>query len=168
MNDCPTVYYSDSRNNTTYNVDYYSKNNKKYLYSTNIVTKYLKLSNQIVFDKGLLNFYDQCLLAGCVGFETFATIYNNCYSTKEKTYNVSQIQLYRKRLSEAWFTYKLRSILNNFDNFKNYYFDAKSTEFELEKFNYSIKIYFIKKWSETHSVECTDCSKEINLGTLKI
>ena len=138
--------------NMFYFIDYFTKNSEKLLYEKNIFYKYLKTSEQTVFEISLLEFYNHNLIRSAVGFEAFSDIYNNYHKLFNKYFRIKGRQLYRMRLSEGWFTYTLRNTLLNFGC--NKYFDSKYTEDIIGKFLAQIKFMTIKKWSSNHDSKC--------------
>ena len=86
--------------------------------------------------------------------------YSEAYNQQFKIQNIKPLS--RKRLSEMWFTFKLRQI-NNIYGINVDFIDAKSTEIILDEFNPIMVQKFTEKWTSTHLNICnTEFHKCIN------
>lgn len=88
----------------SYSADFYTQNDTKYLYPSNVETSIVQTSSQTAFDTFLLNTFDYLLFRSGVSFEGFCDYFNAVFPNNKIKRNLD-----RRRLSEAYFTYKIRN-----------------------------------------------------------
>lgn len=126
--------------------------NTAFKYKSNITTNIIKISSQTCFDTKLLNYLDESICRNGMKFDGFCEVYNRCFNQQS---NSSNRILYRKRLSEAYFSFKITQFLidinapNDIPDFK-----SKQTETFLETKFDIIENHFINKWTTIHRIEC--------------
>ena len=121
-------------------------------YKANIKTNIIKISNQTCFDTSLLNYLDESICRNGMKFDGFCDVYNRC---NNQIANKNVRLLCRKRLSEAYFSYKITQFILEIDSLKDIPdFNSKQTEQYLGE-NFDIfEDHFIRKWSKIHEKEC--------------
>jgi hypothetical protein len=138
-----------------YNVNNYENSITKelFLYEKNITVNFIKISNKTIFEVKLLKYLDEHIIRNGMKFDGFSDSYN-CIN--EHCYSVDIRKLDRRRLSEAWFTFKIKQILLELENKSNILdFKSKQTEQFLKANFERFKNHFIEKWSKRHKQDCS-------------
>jgi hypothetical protein len=137
-----------------YNVNNFEKSIAKesFLYGDNIKVDFIKTSNKTIFEAKLLIYLDEHICRNGMKFDGFSDSYN---IVNEERFNKNIRKLDRRRLSEAWFTFKIKQFLleiNSKNDIQD--FESKHTE-EFLKLNFEkLKNFFIEKWSKIHQKAC--------------
>ena len=130
--------------NSEYSLNFYIQNNLKIYYSSDINVEYIILSNQTIFSKKVIQYLDYQIVRNGVSFDGFEDTYNDL--------NPEKIKLYRKRLSEQWFNYKICLFEYKFLTINKWTYDETET-FIKENFEKWLSS-FVKKWSFLHDTNC--------------
>lgn len=121
-----------------------------YLYPQEVLLSFLATSKSTCFEIKLLQYFDEQVTRNGVTFEGFADSYNRINPEKEEIRSLNRI-----RLSEAWYSYKIKYFLyQNNPNNSILDFKSNSTEIFLEPFLPIWKNNFTSKWSTKHSQIC--------------
>ena len=140
---------------TDYGLSSYVKRKKNesdsfYIYPNKISTEYLQISNETCFELKLLRNLDEQIFRSGVTFEMFSISYNSLFENY-----AAKRPLCRKRLSEAWFTFKIKHFLLKYSgNQEIYDFSSKETEIYLENKLEYFKRSFLFSWSKIHDSHC--------------
>lgn len=143
----------------TYSADTYTDNTgNTYLYPQSTEISILITSSKTSFQKDLLVAYDGNLIRNGVSLEGFCDTYNTLYSS-----NKMNRDLDRRRLSEAWLTFKLRDYVYIDEVFskKGQYFNPKLIESFLSESFHLIKKYVVLNCFKQHQSYCksSNCCK---------
>jgi hypothetical protein len=135
-----------------YHQDTYIKviNQEKYLYSSNYNVEYVTTSSQTCFHIPLLKYLDECIIRSGMKFDGFTDIYNAITLGE-----LEGRKLDRRRLSEGYFTYKIREYIkkqNQTNEIKS--FDSKLSENYLEENIANFQKNFVLRWSKLHALNC--------------
>ncbi|CAF0952518.1 unnamed protein product, partial [Brachionus calyciflorus] len=130
-----------------YEIDRYLIRGEWFYYSE-CLSNYIYLSSYIVFERSLLENLNVHIIKNNVSFKGFTDAYNEGHK------NVSIKPLCRKRLSEIWFTYKIRKFNVKF-GLENSYFDPKFTEQYLQNNISEFIAIYSNYWTEKHLSECS-------------
>ena len=106
-----------------------------------------------------------------ISFSGFVDVYNldKC--------KVSNRNLYIKRFEEAWYIWKLRTWIFNFDHLplstrqKKAYFEPKDIETTIKNYYLEFKNWFVIFWCKQHQLNCSssfpaNCKKTSNLSNI--
>jgi hypothetical protein len=137
--------------NIQYNLNTYKFliNNEAFYYPKLIDMKFIQTSTQIVFEKNLIEIFDQFMSRNQVTFEGFTETYNKLYIN-----NKLNRELNRKRLTECWFYYKILNYHYQFSISPVSVFNSKETESYLDSFFQIIKNKTINQWFISHNEVC--------------
>jgi hypothetical protein len=137
-----------------FNVNNFEKSITKeyFLYDNNIKVNFIKISNKTIFETKLLIYLDEHICRNGMKFDGFSDSYN-CVNESSFKKNIRKLD--RRRLSEAWFTFKIKQFLLEINDTSDILdFESKHTE-EFLKLNFDkLKQFFIEKWSKIHKTEC--------------
>ena len=127
--DEPKLMYYKTRYCSRCKIEYtfrnYKRSNDEYfIYPRSISLKFLATSLETCFEIKLLKYLDEQIVRNGMTFDGFSDSYNQLYSNI-----VNERPLYRKRLAEAWYSYKIKFFLYNEFNHPVEMLDFKSSPF---------------------------------------
>jgi len=133
--------------------NYKRSNDEYFIYPRSISLKFLATSLETCFEIKLLKYLDEQIVRNGMTFDGFSDSYNQLYSNI-----VNERPLYRKRLAEAWYSYKIKFFLYNELNHSvellDFKSDSKSTENFLKNKLPIWKDAFTIKWAQLHNNNC--------------
>ena len=155
--DSPKILFFKVKRCERCDIDYSFRNYKRcsnsetFLYPEFVPLTFLATSQDTCFEIKLLRYLDEQIIRNGVTFEGFSDSYNQLYPKV-----VGERPLNRIRLSEAWYSYKIKHYLflnkpnDTFLDFKSAY-----TETFLEPYIELWKDEFTFRWSQIHKTNCT-------------
>ncbi len=130
------------------------KTNETFLYPPDIKLSFFASSSETCFDLKLLHYFDEQIIRNGVTFEGFSDSYNSLYADQLKEIR----PLNRKRLSEVWYSYKIKQYLYSNEYvlpIRDFKYDSKSTELFLGPRLPTWFHSFTLKWAKTHRKNCS-------------
>ncbi|CAF0846898.1 unnamed protein product [Brachionus calyciflorus] len=127
-------------------LDRYGSPGNEYFYNF-VQVQFFKLSNQTMFSRDFLIDLDNHITRNQVTFEGYTDAYN-------RKLNDNDVLLYRKRLSEIWFGFKIRQYQNLYDQTLKC-FDLKESESFLENFIPKFQSDLLLLWNKKHDFICS-------------
>lgn len=117
----------------------------------------------------MLQEYDKHSTRKMISFSGFVDVFN-----RDK-FKCSNRNLYIKRFEEAWYIWKLRTMISNFDHLslstrqKIASFESKDIETTIQKYFLEFKNWFITFWCNKHQFNCSssfpaNCKKTSKLS----
>jgi hypothetical protein len=123
-------------------------NDEFYYYPNKISLNFFQLSSKTIIEIKLLRELEESIFRNGTSFQGFADVYN--YLNNESTRPLN-----RKRIAEAWFSWKLTIFLRSecLENLAAV-FDHKKSELVIGQYLESIRSSKLFEWNQDHELNC--------------